>query len=295
MPLVSMAQLLANARRGRYAVCYCEAWNLGSLQAVVETAEELRSPVITGFNGGFLIHRKRRKRENLAYYASLGQALHQASVPLSFLLNETNDFAQIQEGMDMGFNSVMVENEHLGLEEYRQLVKRVVEIAHAKNLSVEAAVGRLPDGCGGGHSKTEITDPITARAFVEETGIDALAVSIGNVHVLTRGQASIDLEALERIRNEVKVPLVLHGGTGIPLELAKDLIVLGVAKINFGTGLKQAYLVALREKLAEYGEPLSPHPFLGMGGEQDIMVAGREAVKHKVRELLTLCGSAGKA
>src|SRR5690348_12363275 len=99
MPLVSMKEILADAERGGYAVCYCEAWNLESLQAVVEAAEELCSPAITGFNGGFLIHPSRREPENLAYYASLGQALRQAATPLAFLLNETDDLRQIELGM----------------------------------------------------------------------------------------------------------------------------------------------------------------------------------------------------
>jgi fructose/tagatose bisphosphate aldolase len=87
----------------------------------------------------------------------------------------------------------------------------------------------------------------------------------------------------------------LHGGTGIPLNEAGRCAELGVAKVNFGTGLKQAYLSALREKLAGYREPMSPHPFLGMGGEDDILMAGREAVKRKCQELLRAYGSAGKA
>lgn len=292
MPILPMTQLLADAQRGGYAVCYCEAWNLESFQAVIEAAEETRSPIIAGFNGGFLNHPGRSKPERLAYYAGFSLALSRTDVPVAFLLNETDHLAQIQEGIDLGFNAVMVENEHLRLDEYRQLVKQVVKLAHKRNVSVEAQVGRLSDGSG--HSAADPTDPAIARAFVEETAIDALAVAVGNVHVLTRGKASIDLRALERIHEEVEIPLVLHGGTAIPLEVAQDCIRVGVAKVNFGTALKQAYLEAIRVKLAEYREPMSPHPFLGMGGREDILVAGREAVKLKVKELLRTFGSAGK-
>ena len=168
-------------------------------------------------------------------------------------------------------------------------------MAHGAGASVEAAVGCLPDASGATNARGRVTDPDAARVFVEETGIDALAVSVGNVHILTQGKASIDLEALRRIRDVVSVPLVLHGGTGTPMELARDFIRSGVAKINFGTVLKQAYLAAIRERLAEYREPASPHPFLGMGGDQDILTAGREAVRMKVRELVATCGSAGQA
>lgn len=295
MPLVPMAQLLTDARRGGYAVCYCEAWNLESLQAVLEAAEETHSPIIAGFNGGFLMNSGRAKPEKLSYYAGMGLAVRESTVPAAFLLNETDNISQLLEAMDKGFNAVMVENEHLDLEGYRRLVKSVVQAAHAKEVSVEAQVGRLPSGWEGAHSSAQITDPVVAREFVEETGIDVLGVSIGNVHVLTKGKASIDLEAVRKVSNEVNVPLAVHGGTGFPAELARDVISLGVAKFNFGTVLKQAYLAAIPEKLKRYREPLNPHPFLGMGGEEDILVAGREAVKEKVKELLRLYGSAGKA
>ena len=103
---------------------------------------------------------------------------------------------------------------------YRELVKRVVVIAHAQDVFVEGQIGALPDGwegCGGGG---EITDPGLAKSFVDETGIDALSVSIGNVHVLTSGKAPVNMDALRRIRAQVQVPLVVHGGTGFPSECA---------------------------------------------------------------------------
>jgi ketose-bisphosphate aldolase len=290
-----MTRLLAEAQGGGYAVCYCEAWNLESLQAVVEAAEEADSPVITGFNGGFLCHPGRSKAENLAYYAGMGLALRKASVPVTFLLNETDDFSQIEQGIRMGFNAVMVENERLGPDEYRELVKRTVRLAHAAGASVEAALGRLPDASGGNHGDAEVTDSAAVCSFTLDTDIDALGVSVGNVHILTKGKAAIDLDALGRIHDAVQVPLVLHGGTGIEPAHIPPSVRLGVAKVNFGTVLKQVYLAAIQEKLAQYHEPLSPHPFVGMGGPQDILMAGREALKQKARELMTQCGSVGKA
>ncbi|HXP63618.1 MAG TPA: class II fructose-bisphosphate aldolase [Dongiaceae bacterium] len=293
MPLVSMSGLLADARAGGYALCYCESWNLESLQAVVEGAEAMRSPIIAGFNGGFLRHASRARPERLAYYGALSAALAASAVPTAFLLNETDDLAQIEEGLEQGFNAVMVEADLLAPEQYLDLVKKVVRIAHARSASVEAQVGRLPHGCGGGPGHGETTNPEAARAFVEKTGVDALGVSIGNVHILTRGKASIDVESLARIREQVDVPLVVHGGTGFPAEFAARVIGLGVAKFNFGTNLKQAYLAALREKLAPYAEPMNPHFFLGMGGQEDILVAARAAVKRQVQGLIETYGFAG--
>ena len=154
-------------------------------------------------------------------------------------------------------------------------------------------MGHLPNPLA--KEQGDATDPQAARAFVEETGIDALGVAVGNVHILTEGKEPVDKDALARIHDAVRVPLVLHGGTGIPLEFAPELIRFGVAKINFGTSLKQAYLEAVRTKLAAYQVPMSPHPFLGMGGPEDIMVAGREAVKIKARELMRALGGSGKS
>ena len=288
MPLAPMTKLLADAQAGGYAVCYCESWNLESLQAVVEAAEAVTSPIIAGFNGGFLRHPSRTRPERLAYYSALSAALAVSTVPTAFILNETDDLAQIEEGLENGFNTVMVESDLLPPGEYTDLVKKVVRMAHARGASVEAQVGRLPHGCGTDAGDGEPTDPGAARMFVEATGVDALGVAIGNVHILTRGKASIDLAALARIREQVSVPLVIHGGTGFPAERAAEAIALGVAKINFGTNLKQAYLAALREKLAAYVEPMSPHPFLGLGGPQDILVAARLAVKLRVQELIQI-------
>lgn len=288
-----MKEMLENARREGYAVCYCESWNLESLQAVVEAAEAEKSPIIAGFNGGFLLRSGQTTFEQLGYYASLRTALSRARIPVTFLLNESDSLEQIERAIDLGFDAVMPENEALSKEEYVILVKQVVEKAHAKSVAVEAQVGHLADASGG--TKAEPTDSEEARDFVCATNIDALGVAVGNVHILTSGKRSLDLSALEKIQAVVEIPLVLHGGTGIPLELAPRCIQLGVAKVNFGTGLKQAYLAAIRQKLAKYKEPMSPHPFLGMGGENDLLVAGRDAVRAEVVKLLRAFRSSGKA
>ena len=294
MPIVPLAEMLADARTGGYAVCYCESWNLESLQGAVEAAEESRSPIVTGFNGGFLRHHSRSKPENLSYYAGLRLALEGSPVPIAFLLNESDSLNQIEQGIELGFNAVMPDNEGLRADEYLELVNAVVALARKHNVWVEAQAGALPHGAGGNKGHCEITDPDGAREFVENTKIDALAVSIGNVHVLTAGRASIDLDVFRRIRDKVTVPLAVHGGTGIAHESLAALVRMGAAKFNFGTVLKQAYLDAVRDQLSQYERPMNPHAFLGIGGDRDIMAAGRDAVKCKVKELLQVCGSTGR-
>jgi ketose-bisphosphate aldolase len=295
MPLTSLQELLAQAQGGAYAVCYCESWNLESLQAVIEAAEETGSPIVAGFNGGFLNHPKRAKAEALSFYTGFRTALERTAVPVAFLLNESTDLDQIREGIELGFNAVMPDNEGMESAAYRNLVRAVIAIAKPAGVFVEAQVGTLPTGRGSYPGHASLTNPELAREFVDQTGVDALAVSIGNVHILTEGKSKVDLKTLERIRERVEIPLVLHGGTSLAPETLQAVIRLGIAKINFGTCLKQAYLEAIRAALERYRFPLSPHEFLGIGGPEDIGMAGREAVKGKVRELLSICGSENKA
>src|SRR5262249_35881889 len=121
MPIVSLSHMLADARAGGYGVCYCESWNLESLQAVIEAAEECHSPVVAGFNGGFLCSRNRKRPEDLSYYACLRLALANSAVPVAFLLNESDSLAQIRQAIEFGFNAVMPESEGLTLTDYRNL------------------------------------------------------------------------------------------------------------------------------------------------------------------------------
>lgn len=293
MPITSLVEVLEDAGQRGYIACYCEAWNLESFEAVVQAAEETDSPIITGFNGGFLGNPHRGRPGNLSCYAGLSQALRESRAPAVFLFNESDSLDQIRRAIDLGFNAVMVDNERLGMKIYCQLVRKAVRLAHAAGVTVEAAVGRLESARRS--ENTMVTDPEAARRFAEETGIDALGVAVGNIHILTRGKATIRLGALAEIHESVNLPLVLHGGTGIPLRLAPQFVRLGVRKINFGTVLKQVYLKAVKKKLARYREPMNPHPIMGMGGPEDAMIAGRSAVMRKVVELLGASGSTGKA
>lgn len=286
--------MLSKAQGEGYAVPYAESWNLESLEAVIEAAEESHAPIIAGFNGGFLRHGQRDKPENLAFYSCFREALDTARVPVAFILNESDDLEQIRAAIELGFNAVMPESEGLEVEDYCSLVKEVVRMARPHNVWVEAQIGLLPAGSANHNGHGSITDPGLAARFVNDTGIDALAISIGNVHILTEGKAKVDMEAVRRIRERVSVPLVAHGGTSLTAEDLREMIALGVAKVNFGTVLKQAYLEAIRESLSHYRAPQSPHDFLGKGGSNDIMSAGRAAVKREVLRLIEVCGAKGR-
>lgn len=288
--LVPFSELLANALLGGYAVGYFEAWDVYSLEAVVEAAEAAQSPVILGF-GGVMMEPGWLDGGGLERLAALGLATAQnARVPVALLLNEVTTFAQTVRGLKAGFNAVMLDSSALPFEVHVQLTRQVVEVAHAVGAAVEAEVGELPDasgemGGGSGHS----TDPEQARRFVAETGIDALAVSVGNVHTLTGGKATIDWERLAAVHQAVSVPLVIHGGTGFPDEAVSQAIALGVAKFNYGTALKRAFLQGVADAIAALPTPVAYHQSVGSRKQADILQQGklrvRAEVTHRIRLL----------
>src|SRR5579872_2985091 len=210
MALASLSALLAEAEKEGYAVPYTESWNLESLEAVIDAAEDTQAPIIAGFNGGFLRHSSRKTEENLAFYAGFRKALESAKVPVAFLLNESDDMQQIREAIALGFNAVMPESEGLSVEEYHELVKAVVKIAKPQGVWVEAQIGLLPAGNANHNGHGILTDPDLAAKFVAETGIDGLAISIGNIHILTEGKAKVNFDVIRRVREKVSVPLAVH-------------------------------------------------------------------------------------
>ena len=294
MPLESIDRIMRACREGGYAVGYFESWSFESLQGVLDAVEQTRSPVILGFNGEFLSGKGRRTRERLALYAAVGKAAAEiATVPCGLIFNECCDDSRVLEAVDAGFNLVMPAACGSS-DDYLRRTQRIVAYAHHRNVAVEAELGELDCGASGhlegnGHR----TDPQLAEQFVHETSIDLLAVSVGNVHIHVSGQQDLDLDRLAAIRGGVNIPLVLHGGTGITRETLVEAIRLGVAKVNYGTYLKQRYLQAVRAALAE--ERPNPHELLGMGGPRDVLVAGRLAVRDAVLDRIETLGCCGRA
>ena len=295
MPLTPVPEMARRAREGGYAIGYFESWNFESLYGVVEAAEESRSPIIIGFNGEFLSRAERIAPERLSWYGALGrEAAIGANVPCGFIFNECADDDWTRAAVTAGFNLVMPADAAAPHDAYVRRVREIVDYAHPRGVAVEAEVGELPSGIPGfSHGKAGKTDPEMARAFVQTTGVDLLAVSVGNVHVLLSGRRELDLDHLKALRRAVDIPFVLHGGTGIADESLREAIGMGVAKVNYGTVLKQAYLATVRTALAA-DEP-NPHALLGMGGPEDVMVAGRKAVREAVLERLPALGCAGRA
>jgi fructose/tagatose bisphosphate aldolase len=185
-----------------------------------------------------------------------------------------------------------VPGEHESLAHYSTRTAELVAYAHAHGVAVEAEVGTLPFG-GDTDASGDMTDPQAAADFVAWTGIDLLAISAGNVHVLLEGRRSLDLERIAAVYTAASVPLVLHGGTGIDDDSLREAVKLGVAKVNYGTFLKQTYLLALH--MALHNRDANPHQLLGMGGAHDVMVAGRHAVRDAVLSKMDVLGCKGRA
>lgn len=295
MPLESIPDLMRAAQRDRYAIGYFESWNLESLQGVLDAAEETRSPVILGFNGDFLSSPGRSARERLALYAALGRAAAEsARVPCGLIFNECSRDEWVGEAIGLGFNLVMPADAAAPRAEYTRRVLGLTKLAHERGVCVEAELGELPCGVSdNGHQQGALTDPSAAAEFVKATGVDLLAVSVGNVHIQLGSEQPLDLDRLAAIRRRVEIPLVLHGGTGISEDALRVAITLGVSKVNYGTYLKQRYLEAVRRALDN--DIANPHALLGMGGPDDVMVAGRRAMRDAVRERIGSLGCCGRA
>ena len=294
-----MRELLRAALAGGYAVGYFEAWDQYSLEAVLEAAEECRSPVILGF-GGEIMNQEWYDGGGQRRLAALGvAAAESAKVPTALLLNEAKTIEQVSRGLAWGFNAVMLDTSGLPLEQNVAATRRVVEMAHAAGAHVEGEVTRLRQGFGGQapHSFSDggLTDPAQAARYVAETGVDALSISIGNVHALTEGESRVDLDHLTGLHSAVRVPLVIHGGTGFPDSAVAPAIERGVAKFNVGTILKQVFLEGLRDALAALPARVNLLEAIGSRKASDVQQRAKERMKVEVMRRMAVYRSAGRA
>ncbi len=285
MVLFSLLKMLKEAQRCGYAVGYFESWNLESTRAVVKAAEEERSPIIIGFNGSLLAARAR----DLEGYATIGKVMaEKASVPTALLLNEAQDFQQIVQGIKCGFSSVMIDGSSLPLDENIKLTRKIVEVCHSVGVSVEGQMNELPhaeDGEFHGDITGFLTVPEKAAYFVRETDLDALSISVGNIHILYKEKAKIDFRRLEKIRELIGIPLVVHGATGISDDDIQRMLRLGVCKINIGTELRVRFKNGMK-KAIEKSYVIDPEEILGMAEQE---------MKHLVKSKIKIYGCAGRA
>ncbi len=274
MSIVNVAELLRDADKRGYCVGYFESWDIESTLAVVRAAEKLRSPVMNGFCGEYLANPGRQYVEDLFLYGKIVREMaRSASVPVATLLNESTDLNYALRGVKADFDMVMFVDEKMPVPELTAVQKRLVEFAHACGVAVEAELGSLPtaDQASGTQKGGLNTDPKVAAQFVAETGVDALAVAIGNVHLLEGKKAELDLDLLGRIDAAVAAPLVLHGGTGVDKKVFKEAIKNGIAKVNVGAGLKRVFINSYADYLKQRDvATMNPNRVFGDGGKNDI-------------------------
>lgn len=279
--LSSTKELLLNAERGGYAVGAFNVYNMEGAEAVVAAAEEENSPAI------LQIHPSALKQGGIPLVACCVSAAEQANVPITVHFDHGTSKQELVEALDLGFDSLMVDGSHLSLKDNIAYTKYISLLAHSKNMLVEAELGRLSgteDDLTVEDYEARLTDVNQAEEFIDETGIDALAVCIGNVHgkyPASGPNLRLDLlKDLHALSSKKGVFLVLHGASGLSEELIKASIQRGVTKFNVNTEVRNAYMNSLSNPKKDLVH---------------VMASAKEAMKAVVAEKMRLFGSSGKA
>jgi ketose-bisphosphate aldolase len=276
--LANMKYLLTEAQKGLYAVPHFNVWNVEMLQGVMDAVEEAKSPVIISFGSGFL------GNTEFDHYSKMMVSMAKASaMPVAIHWDHGRNMDVVTHAWECGMNALMIDNSSQEFEINIKLTKEVVDKFHPMGIPIEAELGHV-----GAETIYEealanygYTDPSQAAEFVERTGIDFLAIAIGNQHGVYSSEPQINLEILEKVRATVAIPLVLHGASGISDEDVKKCIDRGITKINIHTELCQAAMIAV---VANQNES-----FLKL--QQEV----RKAVAKRAMEKIKLFGSYGKA
>lgn len=286
--LVPAKEMLEKAREGKYAVAQININNLEWAKAVLQTAQELQSPVILGVSEG-----AGKYMTGFKTVAAMVKAMIEEmniTVPVALHLDH-GTYEGCYKCIKAGFSSIMFDGSHYPFDENVAKTSELVKIAHAMGLSLEAEVGSIGGEEDGVVGMGECADPKECKA-IADLGIDFLAAGIGNIHgKYPANWPGLRFDVLENIKAEVgDMPLVLHGGTGIPADMIKKAISLGVAKINVNTECQLTFAAATREYI-EAGKDLQGKGF----DPRKLLAPGAEAIKATVKEKMELFGSVGKA
>ena len=286
--LVSAKEMLEKAKAGHYAVGQFNINNLEWTKSVLLTAEELQSPVILGVSEG-----AGKYMTGFGTVAALVKAMHDElgiTVPVALHLDH-GTYEGCYKCIKAGFTSIMFDGSHYPIDENVEKTKELVQVAHAMGMSIEAEVGSIGGEEDGVVGMGECADPDECKR-VADLGVDMLAAGIGNIHgKYPANWKGLSFETLDAIQQKTGVmPLVLHGGTGIPADMIKKAISLGVAKINVNTECQLSFADATR-KYIEAGKDLEGKGF----DPRKLLAPGAEAIKATVKEKMELFGSVGKA
>lgn len=287
MPLVAAADLFRRAVAEGFALGAFNTSNLELTQAIARALRDARAPGIIQTSETAIQYAGLETLRDLIRDVAL-----EVDVPLVLHLDHGKSFESAERCLAVGYGSVMIDGSALPLPENIALTKRVVALAHPRGVWVEGEVGSIQgkEGMRSGEVAVDeagLTDPAEAERFVAETGVDALAVSVGTLHGAFRGTESLRVERLRAVHARVRLPLVLHGASGLPDEDLRTAVSLGVAKVNIDTELREAF----HDTLFQHQESTEAHSV----DPRKLLGPARDAVQRVVREKVILLGSAGKA
>lgn len=280
--LASTQELLETARRCTYAIGAFNVYNLEGVKAVVGAAEANQSPAM------LQLHPSALKYGRSALVALCLEAARAAQVPIAVHLDHSTAASDIHQALEAGMLSIMADGSHLPYADNLTFTRDMTQLAHRYGAIVEAEIGRISgteDGLTIAEKEAKMTDPNQAVAFVAATAVDALAVTIGNVHGEYKSEPQLDFDRLAQIKTLIDIPLVLHGASGLPAWMISESIHLGVCKFNVNTEVRQAYMDALKVEICG----TTPTDLLAVAGEA---IAAMQTV---ITEKLNLFGSVGKA
>ncbi len=288
MPLVTTKEMLKKAQEGGYAVGAFNANNMEIAQAIIEVAEEERSPVILQASQGAI------KYAGLDYIVAIVRvAAEGATVPVALHLDHGTDLDQNIKCLRAGFTSLMVDGSKLPFEQNVEITKKVCDMAHACNIPVEAEIGQIgkaedTDEPGVTIEKTKdfLAKPEEAKKFVEQTKLDFLAAAVGTIHGCRTPFAKLEIDLIKTIRKLTDVPIVLHGASGCSDEEVKKGIAAGISKINIDTRIRMAFVGKMKEIMEKNPKEIDPRKILG---------PAKDAAKKIVRSRMKVFGCTGKA
>ncbi len=279
MPFVTTEEMLKKAQAGVYAVGAFNAENMEMAQAIVAAAEAENAPVIIQTTPGTL-----KYAEPKCYAGLVKRLARDAKVPVALHLDHGNTFDLAVLCAKEGYTSLMIDGSTLPFDGNVTLTRQVVEMA--SGLPVEAELGTVGGKEDTHEAQAQYTDPDEAAEFVRLTGITSFAVAIGTAHGVYKGEPKLDLNRLSEVRARVDIPLVLHGTSGVPEDQVRECIRRGICKVNYATELRMVFTAGVKKAMEENPSAFDPKKYLG---------PGRKAVMERVRELIRLCGSDGKA
>ncbi len=244
----NLKEALKKAQTEKYALGSFNVYNYETIKGVYNSIEQAQTDGIIAFGAKYLSNMTVKEVSNLIRTVS-------RNYPKDIIihLDHCSDFKVIKEAIDAGFTSVMFDGSHLPYEENVKATKEVCEYAHNRGVSVEAELGSIALGehSNEDHAEEKYTDPLQAKDFVDRTGVDCLAVSIGTVHGTYKGTPNISVKRLKEINALVDVPLVLHGGSGTPIETIKECIENGICKININTEMSKEAVALMYKTIQE--------------------------------------------